>query len=346
MAVAELITKPCLREVTNGLAVPGLLSKPLRAIYHDWQNAKSAYNALPDDCDDETDATAFSRITAMAQIAAQAEPQTVEDLAFKIIFADDNGDMSMNIDQKALAVSAYALAGIDQKTGKTISVAPHNPLTMSSREIAELCNKLHKNVMRDVKVMLDKLKLDDRGYAQNWTHPQNGQTYEEYALPKDLTLTLVAGYDVVLRKRIIDRWLELEDQATRAAQPANLSGVMAILAELRDLMLSATARIAALETKPVPAAPLFKSRRKAAPKLRSDIPLPSSRSGWLPDFNGAKDGKSFHVRSIQEFSRIDASFRYWKSKSGSNLKLSRRTVGDDDPDGPGIRVWYVDTVLW
>lgn len=37
-------------------------------------------------------------------------------------------------------------------------------------------------------------------------------------LPKDLTLTLVAGYSVKLRKRIIDRWLELENQQNPTAR--------------------------------------------------------------------------------------------------------------------------------
>lgn len=87
------------------------------------------------------------------------------------------------------------------------------PLTMSSREIAELCEKEHKHVLRDVKAMLEQLGESEGGYAQIWTHPQNGQQYPEYLLPRDLTLTLVAGYNVKLRKRIIDRWLELEEGA-------------------------------------------------------------------------------------------------------------------------------------
>jgi phage regulator Rha-like protein len=70
---------------------------------------------------------------------------------------------------------------------------------MSSQEIAELTGKSHNHVMRDIDVMLTELRLGQQGYIQNWTHPQNKQTYRQYALPQDLTLTLVTGYNVVLR---------------------------------------------------------------------------------------------------------------------------------------------------
>lgn len=90
-------------------------------------------------------------------------------------------------------------------------------LTMSSREIAELCEKEHRHVARDIEVMFEQLEINPKGYVQIWTHPQNGQYYREFILPKDLTLTLVAGYSVKLRKRIIDRWLELENQQNPTA---------------------------------------------------------------------------------------------------------------------------------
>ena len=88
---------------------------------------------------------------------------------------------------------------------------------MSSREIAELCEKEHRHVARDIEVMFEQLEINPKEYVQIWTHPQNGQSYREFMLPKDLTLTLVAGYSVKLRKRIIDRWLELENQQNPTA---------------------------------------------------------------------------------------------------------------------------------
>ncbi len=83
-------------------------------------------------------------------------------------------------------------------------------LTMSSREIAELTGKNHKEVLRDVRVMLDGLEIQSAQFCADYKDSR-GRRQEEFRLPKDLTLTLVSGYNVKLRKRIIDRWIELED---------------------------------------------------------------------------------------------------------------------------------------
>ena len=86
------------------------------------------------------------------------------------------------------------------------------PLTMSSRDIAELTGKDHRHVLRDLDVLRGQLGTMFAGSAQTWTHPQNSQRYPEYVLDKDTTLCLVAGYDAVVRMRIIKRWQELEAQ--------------------------------------------------------------------------------------------------------------------------------------
>ena len=40
------------------------------------------------------------------------------------------------------------------------------PLTMSSREIAELCDKGHKNVMANIRTMFDALEMPDERSAE------------------------------------------------------------------------------------------------------------------------------------------------------------------------------------
>ncbi len=82
-------------------------------------------------------------------------------------------------------------------------------ISMSSREIADLCEKQHFHVKRDIKNMLDELKIDPSSFGCIFSD-QYGRDQEGYKLPKNLTLALVAGYRADLRLKIIDRWLELE----------------------------------------------------------------------------------------------------------------------------------------
>jgi len=118
-------------------------------------------------------------------------------------------------------------------------------LTMSSREIAELTDKRHDNVLRDIRAMLTELYGAGGVLKFEHTHTnlQNGQSYPIFSLPKDLTLTLVAGYNVKLRKRIIDRWMELEAQA----QQPDVTATLADPASLRGLLLTYTEKVLALE---------------------------------------------------------------------------------------------------
>jgi len=95
-------------------------------------------------------------------------------------------------------------------------IATSQPLTMSSLEIAELCDKEHRNVMRDIKNMLEQLEMGALSFEHTYINPQNGQQYKCYNLNKELSLTLVAGYNVKLRHKIILRWQELENNPANA----------------------------------------------------------------------------------------------------------------------------------
>lgn len=112
---------------------------------------------------------------------------------------------------------------------KALTLTEATALTMSSREIAELTGKEHKNVIRDIRAM-----LADLGDGSNLSHVEETKDSRGYtseiSLPKDLTLTLVAGYNVKLRKRIIDRWLELESQPA-ALIPQTLPEALRLAAE-------------------------------------------------------------------------------------------------------------------
>lgn len=101
---------------------------------------------------------------------------------------------------------------------------------MSSREIAELTGKEHFNVMRDIRSMLEALGMGVLSFEGTYVHPQNGVAYPEFNLPKDLTITLVSGYSVPMRHRIVTRWMELEQQQ---------GGVLKVPSSFREALLLA-----------------------------------------------------------------------------------------------------------
>lgn len=84
-----------------------------------------------------------------------------------------------------------------------------NSITMSSREIADLVGKDHKNVIRDIRVMLDELDLDGSELSHVEKKDARGYT-KSFDLDRDLTETLITGYSVKLRHKVIIRLRELE----------------------------------------------------------------------------------------------------------------------------------------
>ncbi|WP_375612357.1 Rha family transcriptional regulator [Bartonella sp. AA9NXGY] len=116
------------------------------------------------------------------------------------------------------------LIEIRENTANSVSTQ-----TMSSREIAELCGKEHRNVMRDIRQILTELKIELSEFA-GFYRDSIGRTLPCYNLPKRECLILVSGYSTALRAKIIDRWQELERQVTTPqvdySKPEALLGVL------------------------------------------------------------------------------------------------------------------------
>ena len=119
----------------------------------------------------------------------------------------------------------------------------NNEVTMSSREIAELVGKEHKHVMRDLRVLSEQLGDMFEGSVQIWTHPQNKQQYEEYAIKRDTCITLLTGYDSVSRMKVIKRWQELES-AQKPAIPQTYAAALLEAGRLAMELEQAEAQLA------------------------------------------------------------------------------------------------------
>lgn len=84
--------------------------------------------------------------------------------------------------------------------------------TMTSREIAELAGKQHKDVLHDIRKMLEDLGLTSADFSADLPDAY-GRLQPAFRLPKRECLILISGYSVQMRARIIDRWEALESGA-------------------------------------------------------------------------------------------------------------------------------------
>lgn len=85
------------------------------------------------------------------------------------------------------------------------------PLTMSSREIADLCETRHNQIVDTIERLIGSGVLrESRKTTRRVQPPGGGRPTDVYDLTKRDTLVVASGYKDELRARIIDRWLELE----------------------------------------------------------------------------------------------------------------------------------------
>jgi len=160
-----------------------------------------------------------------------------------------------------------------------------NTLTMTSREIADLTDKQHKNVIRDIRVMLIELFSEkaideivpeqhrnrhteyirenagsimerlfgdgaDRSHAQtrgfSWERDTRGYV-ALFRLSRELTETLITGYSIPLRHKVIRRLHELERHAAPSlsvAPPQSFAAALRLAADQAELLERQQAELA------------------------------------------------------------------------------------------------------
>jgi phage regulator Rha-like protein len=114
-------------------------------------------------------------------------------------------------------------------------ITAYNPpcAMMTSREIAELTGKHHHHVSRDIRKMLSEIykqpetsfspeeilknqqspDLDSGVRVTQYGVNNAGLPVFQYHLDKNHTLTLLTGYDIAARFKVVARWQELEEKA-------------------------------------------------------------------------------------------------------------------------------------
>ncbi|MFA9488970.1 MULTISPECIES: Rha family transcriptional regulator [unclassified Mannheimia] len=105
-------------------------------------------------------------------------------------------------------------------------------ITISSIEIAQLCEKRHDHVMVDIRKMLAELNLNSPEFSGQYK-TKDGRIQPCFFLPKREAMILVSGYRIDLRAKIIDRLEELEKQH-QPSIPKNYPEALRVAAELAE----------------------------------------------------------------------------------------------------------------
>lgn len=100
-----------------------------------------------------------------------------------------------------------------------MNLVTSSAITMTSKEIASLCEKEHRHVIRDIKTMMVELQKDGPVLGYGEIKDRRGYT-EIFHLDKELTETLITGYSIRLRRKVVARMNELEGLLSEKLAPA------------------------------------------------------------------------------------------------------------------------------
>lgn len=180
-------------------------------------------------------------------------------------------------------------------------------LSMSRREIAELTNKAHAHVMRDIRAMLDQIGEGQSKFGSTYQDAQ-GKARECYNLPRDLTYTLIAGYRSDLRLKIVRRWMELE-AATIAPPETPEQLALRALAGLQSVVEKQKVQLA-----------LVQPKADALDRI----------AGLEGTFNGTEAAKELQVGPQTLFRWMDTNEWTYKRAGSANRQAYQKRINAGD----------------
>lgn len=118
-------------------------------------------------------------------------------------------------------------------------------VTMSSREIADLVEKRHDNVLRTIESLLARGTI---ALPQLEEVPNDGpgpKMIRQYRVGKRDSYVIVAQLSPEFTARLVDRWQELEAAAPAPAVPQSFAAALRLAAEQQDVIEAQAAQLAA-----------------------------------------------------------------------------------------------------
>ncbi len=106
----------------------------------------------------------------------------------------------------------------------------NNNQRMSSREMANLCDKQHDNTLRLIRSLIERGLLKNTT-PHNYIHEQNGQQYIEFLSDQRDSLVIVARLSPEFTAAVIDRWQALEANANSPVIPQNFADALQLAAD-------------------------------------------------------------------------------------------------------------------
>jgi len=120
-----------------------------------------------------------------------------------------------------------------------------NDVMMSSREIADLVEKRHDNVLRTMETLAARGAITLPQIEEVMNDGPGPRTIGHYRVGKRDSYVVVAQLSPEFTARLVDRWQELEARAPAPAVPQSFAAALRLAAEQQDVIDAQAAQLAA-----------------------------------------------------------------------------------------------------